>query len=121
MLVDPPDSVEVEEGEIVGLECVAEAVPEASISWQQGSQPVPTCLEAMSVFNLSLACVPPDMPTLLLIREASTESEGQYSCIADNMVGSVRHEITVTLLPPLTGQFDSIPPGYVPSSSVACG
>ena len=100
MLVLPPDSAEVVEGEVVVRECVAEAVPEASISWEQGGQPIPTC----PLLNLSSACVPPDEPSLLVIQEASAESEGRYSCVAENIVGSVSHEITVTVLPPEIGQ-----------------
>lgn len=103
MLVSLPESVEVLEGEQMGFSCDVEAQPAASVSWQRGGQPVPTCPEDFILLNLTAVCVPPGMPTLLLILEANAESEGRYTCAADNPVGSTHHEITVTILPPDTG------------------
>ncbi len=85
------------------LECVVEAVPEASLTWLQGDQLISTCPD-MELLNVSSACVPPDTPTLLVIQAASAESEGQYACHADNVAGSILHEVTVTVLPPETGE-----------------
>ena len=100
-----PGSVEVMEGGLVVMECVAEAMPEANVTWLEDDQPLPTCMEDSMLQNLSVACVLPYNLSVLLIQEFNADSEGQYACLAENSAGSFHHEVTASLLQPAISEF----------------
>ncbi|MGH0114390.1 UNVERIFIED_CONTAM: hypothetical protein FKN15_005872 [Acipenser sinensis] len=83
--VIPEDQVVVE-GHTVDLTCEAQGYPRPEIAWTRGGSPLPTDRRhvVLSTGTLRIASVAP-------------HDQGQYECLAINIVGSVRTAVQLTV------------------------
>ncbi|MGH0149173.1 UNVERIFIED_CONTAM: hypothetical protein FKN15_062838, partial [Acipenser sinensis] len=95
--VIPEDQVVVE-GHTVDLTCEAQGYPRPEIAWTRGGSPLPTDRRhvVLSTGTLRIASVAP-------------HDQGQYECLAINIVGSVRTAVQLTVQHRVTPVFTSAP------------
>lgn len=80
----------VAEGEVAILEAVVEAVPLASFQWFYNSVPLTQSNEVKIVTT--------DNRSVVLISEVTTKMAGQFTCRAENAVGSVTSTATISVI-----------------------